>query len=62
MFKNKGVKTAEKPYVVEPKAINPSIHIVDCNCTHLFLNCFISKVDINGLGCQFFWNLRYHVF
>jgi hypothetical protein len=23
MFKNKGVKTVEKPYVVEPKVVNP---------------------------------------
>jgi len=31
MFKNKGVKTIEKPYVVEPKVANPSVHIVDVN-------------------------------
>jgi hypothetical protein len=31
MFKNKGVKTTEKPSVVEPKVTNPSIHIVDVN-------------------------------
>ncbi len=31
MFKNKGVKTIEKPYVVEPKVINPLVHIVDVN-------------------------------
>jgi hypothetical protein len=29
MFKNKGVKTTKKPFVVELKVINPSIHIVD---------------------------------
>jgi hypothetical protein len=31
MFKNKGVKTIEKPYVVKPKVANPSIHMVDVN-------------------------------
>jgi hypothetical protein len=31
MFKNKGVKTIEKPYVVEPKVANASVHIVDVN-------------------------------
>ncbi len=31
MFKNKGVKTIEKPYVVEPKVANPSIHVMDIN-------------------------------
>ncbi len=31
MFKNKGVKTIEKQYVVEPKVANPSIHIMDVN-------------------------------
>jgi hypothetical protein len=31
MFKNNGVKTAEKSYVLEPKVANPSIHIVDVN-------------------------------
>ncbi len=31
MFKNKGLKTTEKPYVVEPKVTNPSIHIMDVN-------------------------------
>jgi hypothetical protein len=31
MFKNKGLKTIEKPYVVEPKVANPSIHVVDVN-------------------------------
>ncbi len=31
MFKNKGVKTIQKPYVVEPKVANPSVHIVDVN-------------------------------
>jgi hypothetical protein len=31
MFKNKGVKTIEKPFVMEPKVANPSIHIVDVN-------------------------------
>jgi len=29
MFKNKGVKTTKKPFVVELKVVNPSIHIVD---------------------------------
>jgi hypothetical protein len=29
MFKNKGVKTIEKPSLVEPKVANPSIHIMD---------------------------------
>jgi hypothetical protein len=33
MFKNKGVKIAKKPYVVEPKVANPSIHMVDVNMT-----------------------------
>jgi hypothetical protein len=31
MFKNKGVKTIEKPSVVEPKAINPLVHAMDVN-------------------------------
>jgi hypothetical protein len=31
MFKNKGVKIAKKPYVVELKVVNPSIHMVDVN-------------------------------
>jgi hypothetical protein len=31
MFKNKGVKTTEKPYVVELKVTNPSLHMVDVN-------------------------------
>jgi len=31
MFKNKGMKTIEKPYVVEPKFANHSIHIMDVN-------------------------------
>jgi hypothetical protein len=31
MFKNKGVKTVEKPFVVEPKVVDPSIHMVDVN-------------------------------
>jgi hypothetical protein len=29
MLKNKGVKITKKPYVVEPKVVNPSIHVVD---------------------------------
>jgi hypothetical protein len=29
IFKNKGVKTAKKPFVMEPKVTNPSIHV--CN-------------------------------
>jgi hypothetical protein len=31
MFKNKGMKTRQKPSIVEPKVANPSIHIVDVN-------------------------------
>jgi hypothetical protein len=31
MFKIKGMKTTEKPYVVEPKVVNPSFHVVDVN-------------------------------
>ncbi len=31
MFKNKGVKTTEKPYLVEPKVVNPLVHVVDVN-------------------------------
>jgi hypothetical protein len=31
MFKNKGMKTAKKPSVMEPKVSNPLIHIVDVN-------------------------------
>ncbi len=31
MFKNKGVKTIKKPFVVEPKVANPSIHVMDVN-------------------------------
>ncbi len=29
MFKNKRVKKTKKPFVVEPKVANPSVHIVD---------------------------------
>jgi hypothetical protein len=31
MFKNKKVKTINKLFVVEPKVVNPSIHVVDVN-------------------------------
>jgi hypothetical protein len=31
MFKNKGMKTTEKPSMVEPKVANPLVHIVDVN-------------------------------
>jgi hypothetical protein len=31
MFKNKGMKTTKKPYVVEPKVTNSLVHIVDVN-------------------------------
>jgi hypothetical protein len=31
MFKNKIVKTIEKPSMVEPKVPNPLVHIVDVN-------------------------------
>ncbi len=31
MFKNKGARTTKKPYVVEPKVVNPLIHILDVN-------------------------------
>jgi hypothetical protein len=31
MLKNKGVKTTENPYVVEPKVTNPLVHMVDVN-------------------------------
>jgi hypothetical protein len=31
MFKNKGVKTVEKPFVVEPKVVNSLVHMVDVN-------------------------------
>jgi hypothetical protein len=31
MFKNKGMKIVEKPFVVELKVVNPSIHMVDVN-------------------------------
>jgi hypothetical protein len=31
LFKNKGMKIAKKPYVVELKVVNPSIHMVDVN-------------------------------
>ncbi len=31
MFKNKGVKTLEKPFVVEPKVVNSLVLIVDVN-------------------------------
>jgi hypothetical protein len=31
MFKNKRIKTAKKPFVMEPKVPNPSVHIVDVN-------------------------------
>jgi hypothetical protein len=31
MFKNKGMKIIEKPSVVEPKVVNPSVHVVDVN-------------------------------
>jgi hypothetical protein len=29
MFKNKGLKIAEKPFMVEPKVTNPFVHMVD---------------------------------
>ncbi len=31
MFKNKGMKIVEKPFVVEPKVINSLVHMVDVN-------------------------------
>jgi hypothetical protein len=31
MFKDKGVKTIEKPFVVEPKVVNPFVHVMDVN-------------------------------
>jgi len=31
MFKNKGAKTIKKPYVVEPKVVNPLVHVMDVN-------------------------------
>jgi hypothetical protein len=31
MFKNKKVKPTKKQVVVEPKVLNPSIHMVDVN-------------------------------
>jgi hypothetical protein len=31
MFKNKGMKSIKKPYVVEPKVANHSVHIMDVN-------------------------------
>jgi hypothetical protein len=31
IFKNKGVKSVRKLYVVEPKVVNFSIHMVDVN-------------------------------
>ncbi len=31
MFKNKGVKTTEKPSIMEPKVTNPLVHMVDVN-------------------------------
>jgi hypothetical protein len=31
MFENKRVKTIEKPFVVEPKFVNPLVHVVDVN-------------------------------
>jgi len=31
MFKNKGVKITEKPFVMEPKVANPSVYLMDVN-------------------------------
>jgi hypothetical protein len=31
IFKNKRLKIIKKPSVVEPKVVNPSIHVVDVN-------------------------------
>jgi hypothetical protein len=31
MFKNKGVKITEKPFVMGPKVANPLIHTMDVN-------------------------------
>jgi hypothetical protein len=31
MLKNKGVKTTDKTSMVEPKVVNPLIHVVDVN-------------------------------
>jgi hypothetical protein len=33
MFKNKRVKTTKKPYVVELKVVDPSVHVMDVNVT-----------------------------
>jgi hypothetical protein len=35
MFKNKGVKTIEKQIVVEPKVVNPLVHILDVNMANI---------------------------
>jgi hypothetical protein len=40
MFRNKGVKIAKKPSMVEPKVLNPSIHIMDIN---IDINMVITK-------------------
>jgi hypothetical protein len=31
MFKNKQMKTINKPYIMEPKVTNPLVHMVDVN-------------------------------
>jgi hypothetical protein len=31
MFKNKGLKTIDKQALVEPKVLNPLVHMVDVN-------------------------------
>jgi hypothetical protein len=31
MFENKGMKTINKPSMVEPKVVNPLVHVVDVN-------------------------------
>jgi hypothetical protein len=31
MFKKKGVKTTKKPFVMDPKVVNPLVHVVDLN-------------------------------
>jgi hypothetical protein len=50
MFENKGVKIAKKPYVVELKVVNPSIHMVDVNIAITRSN---HSYDI--LGARMLW-------
>ncbi len=51
MFKKKGVKTSKKPYVVEPKVANPSVHVMDVNIL-ITMSKLIEKQNFQGHGAN----------